>query len=63
MCGYCEGEHHVEFYDDGFETVEVVIVCDKLYVDVHCDDYMYNVNTSTPINYCPMCGRKLGGDA
>ena len=62
MCGYCEGKHHVLAYDDGFETVDVSIVCGKLCVDFHCDDDTYNVNTSTPINYCPMCGRKLGGD-
>lgn len=63
MCEYCEGKHHVHLYDDGFETVEVLIVCRRLYVDVSCDDYTYNVNTSAPINFCPMCGRELGGGA
>ena len=59
MCEYCEGKHPVHLYDDGFETVEVFIVYRRLYVDVRCDDYTYNVNTSAPINFCPMCGREL----
>lgn len=63
MCGYCEGKHHVHLYDDSFETVEVFIVCDKLCVDFHFEAEGYSVNTSTPIKYCPMCGRELGGEA
>lgn len=55
MCRYCE-ENKVNTNHNGNELK--VYSPGMLSVTMY-DDEMYRCATTFPINYCPMCGRKL----
>lgn len=63
MCEYCEGRRPVLESDDGFTGADAYVNRCELAVSFRCDDWTYNADFSALINFCPMCGRKLGGDA
>lgn len=62
MCDYCEGRRPVLDSDNGFTGVDAYVNRRELSVSFRCDDWTYNADFSALINYCPMCGSKLGGD-
>ena len=57
MCEYCEKEKHIEELNS-----------DNIYLEIYGKHlriigkiYSINFGRDMLINYCPMCGRKLGG--
>ena len=65
MCIYCGNRisaHiiHEEQGEDWSPGVSVCVADGVLRVSIEEDDYWEYAGT---INYCPMCRRKLGGDA
>ena len=65
MCEYCKGkeliyEHREDFCKiDGNRIVVKVMAMGMLFGS----QGMMNHGFSASINYCPMCGERLGGDA
>lgn len=63
MCKCCEGEksfmHIVVERLLGNEDVFFIIMGNYVYIAT--EDGHINVKTRWRINYCPMCGKKLGG--
>lgn len=59
MCDYCESWCHKGLVDTG--TLQAFVTTEStLYVEYHgVYDQEYD---EVPIDYCPKCGRKLGGD-
>lgn len=59
MCNYCGEGQNTRIFSSW--NLEVEICNDGLDIDILIDDdsqdYQY---TTIIINYCPMCGRKLG---
>ena len=55
MCKYCEGREAI-LYNDPADPTEIRIKNGKILFS-NC---MGNCINYTKINYCPMCGRKLG---
>lgn len=51
MCEYCEKEKPI-LYDNIFESLNIFIKNGFLWEKTY--------DMGTEINYCPMCGRKLG---
>ena len=65
MCIYCNSavSAHiisVEQVEDWSPGVSAYVMGGALHVEVDADD---NYEFEAPVNYCPMCGRKLVGDA
>lgn len=65
MCIYCGNRisaHiiHEEQGEDWSPGVSAYVMGGALHVEVYEDSYY---EYEAPINYCPMCGRKLGGEA
>ena len=65
MCLYCSERicaHivSVEQGEDWSPGVSAYVMGGALHVEVDADDNYY---FAAPVNYCPMCGRELGGDA
>ena len=62
-CEYCRGiEEFADFNGNENRTAPIIYVLDNILSVVH---YPYGSNSSFEceykINYCPMCGEKLGG--
>ena len=55
MCEYCEGDREIVF--NKFMRIKVEKFIDNLTLRV---DTRESTHTRVDINYCPMCGRKLG---
>lgn len=55
-CKYCYGdvENRKDIMSDGIDSIYIT--------SNNCLKSMYNDYVMEKINYCPMCGRKLGGD-
>lgn len=51
MCDYCEDERSI-LYDDDYQSLNIFIKNGHLWEKT--------LDMGTDINYCPMCGRKLG---
>lgn len=50
-----------EEQDEGGSPCACAYIMDgSLCVDIDADDFY---EFGAPVNYCPMCGRRLGGDA
>lgn len=73
MCEYCEGtrrfgshgiaiESLVHFYSLYVGTVDVTI-CDDNELMCCIDTRKWKYTPTVKINFCPMCGRRLRGDA
>ena len=65
MCIYCNSfvSAHIvsaEQGEDWSPGVSAYVMGGALHVEVDADSYY---EYEAPINYCPMCGRDLGGDA
>jgi len=60
MCKYCEGpnEDRLTLQDEDFEEVKLKIWSYYFLDKVTLSD-AFTGDDSIPINYCPMCGRKL----
>lgn len=64
MCKYCENNRitTLDSSVDGYEGIEVCIdtryndIIINAFINVEVEDGMF---LSTPIKFCPMCGRKL----
>lgn len=55
MCEYCREENNIGksiLHDDDFEFLNIFIMNGMLWEK--------SMDMGTEINYCPMCGRKLG---
>lgn len=60
MCVYCDSPYHIAIVDAG--TIEVDVCLSKtLHVEYHGNIEQEYVDV--PINFCPMCGCDLRGDA
>lgn len=66
MCEYCK-ENKTNLYKDecNSHTVEINMVAfpDETFgigIDLYCDYSGTSFTDCIDINYCPMCGRKLG---
>lgn len=51
MCQYCEKEKSI-LHDDSYDFLNIFIKNNQLWEK--------SMDMGTDINYCPMCGRKLG---
>ena len=61
MCKYCEENINI------FDSKKIELKIEKLYDNEYIIEVNYEGNEETSsdyqiINYCPMCGRKLGDD-
>lgn len=64
MCKYCTGWYatHARIVRSDFVKAAIRKRLGRSFLVIaadHGDDHDY---VEAPINYCPMCGRKLGGD-
>lgn len=60
MCVYCDSPYHIAIVDAG--TIEIDICLSKaLHVEYHGEREQECAEVS--INFCPICGRDLRGDA
>ena len=55
MCKYCEKEEAITLMMNE-DVFDIQVLDDFLYVWCACGKHQ-----TTQINYCPMCGKKLGG--
>ena len=63
MCEYCETAKSIHTEEDKYVTADSYILKDEIVLAAFSrDSYLYDVTINIPIEYCPMCGRKLGGD-
>ena len=61
MCDYCKELKSIFWYgneESRSELKEIYIEPDEGMTV----DFLYSDAISIPINFCPMCGRKLGGE-
>lgn len=63
MCKYCSGEESFMnvIVENIFINEDVFFIIIGNYIYLATEDGNINKNTRWKINYCPMCGRKLGG--
>lgn len=63
MCEYCSGEKSFMniIVENIFINEDVFFIIIGNYIYLATEDGNINTNTRWEINYCPMCGRNLGG--
>ena len=63
MCEYCSGEESFMniIVENLFKEENVFFIIIGNYIYLATEDGNINRKTRRKINYCPMCGRKLGG--
>jgi len=63
MCKYCKAQvGNLQMFTNASTDVEVWHDEDGGYLDISIDGIESRLSESAiPINYCPMCGRKLNG--
>ena len=64
MCEYCDDGMFLDSYEDMFTNIDLSIYGIQLvtifWADGNSDSYDdYDIQLTTKINYCPMCGREL----
>ena len=55
MCKYCKDNMEGQPLNIDWNNIELIV--DNCFLYAYCDCGYRNI---TEINYCPMCGRKLG---
>lgn len=55
MCEYCKNNMEGQPLNIDWNSIELIV--DNCFLYAYCDCGYRNI---TEINYCPMCGRKLG---
>lgn len=58
-CPYCHSPYKVIVEAKYWDEMNVALYWDNRLHESGCNG---NGKTPTPINYCPMCGRKLGDE-
>ena len=64
-CEYCKKYDSILYFNgednsNNFGEITIAVVDGKLSYEFRTDDFYKDGNV--PINYCPMCGKKIGRD-
>lgn len=63
MCGYCNKDYHVLNTTREYSSIEISILYNIRILRVRAgfnEKGIFNLQDAVHINYCPMCGKKLG---
>ena len=60
LCDYCKPHKEKAMLEKYRITAEISYLCGDVTLDIEYDGVYESESASIDINYCPMCGRKLG---